>query len=532
MSSILSLAGVLREHSTSQLQAVLSQMVGNSAGCKDLFDLSRLLLTGREIESRIRKLPAKDLEMLAAGKSSRQLQVSFLADSKPYPEAIEALERIEPGKRPRLDTEGGNLSAYETMLCLTEIHFALEQHWFDVMKTGLRAQDAKLIGEKLKWQSKDVQLRFRLAMLAGHVAEHHGRWVTTELGQKWLGMTREQALGQLIDRIWDLPKLKLTEGAILEQLLEAFPLMITVNLKALEFGATLGLMNQGLALRPITLGPSASAKEIAKNLPAAEERLIVQGDLSIVCPSPLTTKLHKQLDSFADSEDLGLASRFRLSALSLSHHLETGGSLKDVRKTLEGLSGNKLPQPVEYLLSTVEQKFGKLKISRSGDSTIIAAADEILLTQIKNERALNHLSLTGSSGALKSPSSVELSYFSLRDAGYAAVMIDDKGKILSPRFTASLTLEVQSDDELEARAKNLLSGEKTAADPSDVLRQLEFALKNKLKVQLSIELPNGSEENFLLTPLGLGAGRLRGRDEERQAERTLPVSRIKSVVLS
>jgi hypothetical protein len=204
----------------------------------------------------------------------------------------------------------------------------------------------------------------------------------------------------------------------------------------------------------------------------------------------------------------------------------------DVTKTLEGLSGSKLPQPVEYLISSVEQKFGKLKISRSGDTTIIAAADEILLTQIKNERVLNHLSLLGSASGLKSPSSLELSYFSLRDAGYAAVMVDDKGKVLSPRFTASLTLEVQSDDELEARAKNLLSGEKTAADPSDVLRQLEFALKNKLKVQLSIELPNGSEENFLLTPLGLGAGRLRGRDEERQAERTLPVSRIKSVVLS
>ena len=193
---------------------------------------------------------------------------------------------------------------------------------------------------------------------------------------------------------------------------------------------------------------------------------------------------------------------------------------------------NKLPQPVEYLLTEVEQKFGKLQILRTGESTVITAADEILLTQIKNERSLNHLSLAAAAGALKSPSSVELCYFSLRDAGYAAVMLDSEGNMLSPRFTASLAPEVQSIDELEARAKNLLSGEETAADPSDVLRQLEFALKNKLKVQLSIELPNGTEENFLLTPLGLGAGRLRGRDEERQAERTLPVSRIKSVVLS
>jgi len=523
---------VLRDLSHSQLQQVLTQMVGNSAGCKDLFDLSRLLLTGREIESRIRKLPAKAIELLSNGKSSKKVRDNYLGEASPYTEAVEALERIEPGKKPRLDREGGNLSAYETMLCLTEIHYALEQHWFDVMKTGLRAQDAKLVAEKLKWQSKDVQLRFRLAMLAGHVAEHHGRWVTTEIGQQWLAKSREQALGQLIETVWDLPEIKLTEGPILEQLLDAFPLMITHNLTTLEFGATLGLLNEAAALKPITLGAKGAARELAGNLPKAEERLVVQGDLSIVCPSPLTAKLHKQLDSFADSEDLGLASRFRLSALSLSHHIETGGSLKDVRKTLEKLSGKKLPQPVEYLIAEVEQKFGKLTIARSTEHTLIASEDEILLTQIKNERALNHLNLQSSHGSLRSPSSVELCYFSLRDAGYTAVMLDERGKTISPRFTATFAPQVQSDDELEARARTLLSGEKTAADPSDVLRQLEFALKNKLKVQLTIELPGGSEENFLLTPLGLGAGRLRGRDEERQAERTLPVSRIKSVVLS
>lgn len=532
MSSILSLAGKLREHSVGQLQSVLAQMVGNSSGCKDLFDLSRLLLTGREIESRIRKLGAKDLAALEAGKSSKVLQESFLADELPFPEAIEALERIEPGKRPRLDTPGGTLAAYETMLCLTEIHYALEQHWFDVMKTGLRAQDAKLVAEKLKWQGKEVQLRFKLAMRAGHVAEHAGRWVTTEVGQAWLAKTKDQALGQLIDCVWDLPQVKLTEGPILEQLLSSYPLMVTHNLAILEFGATLGLIDGPNALAPITLGPSRAAKEIAKNLPKPDDRLIVQGDLSIVCPSPLTAKLHKQLDSFADSEDLGLASRFRLSAQSLSHHLETGGTLSQVRKTLSTLGENKLPQPVEYLLSEVEQKFGKLTVGRSAEVSTISSQDEILLTQIRNERSLNHLNLSAGSGLLKSPSSMELCYFSLRDAGYAAVMVDSAGKVISPRFTANLTAEVTSENELEARAKNLLSGEKTAADPSDVLRQLEFALKNKLKVQLSIELPDGTEENFLLTPLGLGAGRLRGRDEERQAERTLPVSRIKSVVLS
>jgi hypothetical protein len=50
-------------------------------------------------------------------------------------------------------------------------------------------------------------------------------------------------------------------------------------------------------------------------------------------------------------------------------------------------------------------------------------------------------------------------------------------------------------------------------------------------VTVGIEL-DGEVQRMLLTPLGLAGNRLRGRDEAKQAERTLPLSRIRSVVLS
>ena len=109
-------------------------------------------------------------------------------------------------------------------------------------------------------------------------------------------------------------------------------------------------------------------------------------------------------------------------------------------------------------------------------------------------------------------------------------MVDDQGKIISPRFS-SPAAELADQSELLARATALQSGERASADLGDVARQLEFAIKNKLQVSVKIDI-DGTQTELLLTPLGLANNRLRGRDEAKQAERTLPLGRISSVVLS
>jgi hypothetical protein len=239
--------------------------------------------------------------------------------------------------------------------------------------------------------------------------------------------------------------------------------------------------------------------------------------------------LQRKLDSFANSEDLGLACRFRLSSLSVSHHLESGGEIADIRQVLEGATGSPLPQPVNYLLEETQRRFGSLRVE-GGIQTSVRSGDEILLTQIMNERSLAHLNFKKESGQLTTSASQQLCYFSLRESSYAAVMVDEEGKTISPRFTQSAS-EVPADAELLARAAALRSGEKASADQGDIARQLEFALKNKLQVNLSLEM-DGVITELLLTPLGLANNRLRGRDEAKQAERTLPLNRIRSVVLS
>lgn len=531
MSSILPLVEKLREYSPSELAAVLGRMVAAPSG-SDLFDLSRQLLGRRELESRIRQANAKDLQQLAQGKATAPLRQLLLAGKAVFPEASELLGELESLPTPRMTMAGSALSAYETMLCITEILFALEQHWFDVMKTGLRAQDAKIVAEKFKWTNQDVQLRFRIAQRAKLVAAHEDRWVSTSRGVSWLSQDRQSAWLTLAIACWDLPKIKVEPGNLLSQLQAEYPLRDLRSLGILEFGAALGLINREEALEPLLGGsPQRAATILAKSLPKAEKRLVVQGDMTIVAPGPLDASLHRQLDSFADSEDLGLASRFRISRLSLSHHQETGGKLEDVSKLLTKASGKELPQPIGYAISQAKERFAAITVTAQG-MTRVSSKDSILLTQLRNEKSLYHLDFKLSSGELTTKASAELCYFSLRESGYAAVMLSDAGKVVSPRFTAAIKEEVEEQSELELKAQALLNDEQKAADPSEISRQLTFALKNKLKVHVSVEMPDGSQSKLLLTPLGIAGSRLRGRDEEKQAERTLPIGRIRSVTLS
>jgi hypothetical protein len=519
----------LREKSEEELAQLLRTLPLASATCADLFDLAKLILSKRELEERIRKLPASEIENLRNGKASAALRTALLAESKVFPEAQEVVTLLMPLPKPKMNVSSTSLSAYETLLAVTEIIFATEQHWLETTKTGLKSLDAKLIAEKFKWQPSELQLRFRLALRSGLVCEQSGRWMAGANAQQWLKKSRTEAWQELAQSCWDLPKLSLSDEPLTGQLLVAFPLIDLTKLSLLEFGPALGLINLDHPRPPLAAGSfQAVTRSIALEMPKVETKLVVQGDLSIVCPGPIDPELHRKLDSFADSEDLGLASRYRLTALSVSHHLECGGKTQEIEDTLVGASKSELPQPVRYLLADTQQRYGSLKVL-SGPPAQLVCSDAILLTQILNEKALVHLALKKTSDHLTSPAAQELCYFSLRDCGYVAVMAQPTGRIISPRFTGKLAPAKESNS--LARAKNLLSGEQASAELGDIQRQLRFALRNKLQVTLSLEL-DGQLQHMLLTPLGLAGNRLRGRDEAKQAERTLPLSRIRSVVLS
>lgn len=533
MSSILELASQLRAKNVAELSHTLENSLGHGHGCDDYFDLSRVLLSRRELEPKIRALPAAELEALRNEKTTAHLREQNLATKSSLPEAASLGRELEIAKYKPANRHGSYLTAYESLICITELLFACERHWLDVIRAGIRSQDAKEIALKIKIAPKDVQRIFQLALEAGLIGQNESRWVATTLGMEWLELERSQAWLMLAKACWDLPALKVHEGPIAEQISTAYPLVNLANIKLLEYGADLGLTDFDNALYPLTLGSAEkAAKDIAKNLPGIQDKLLVQADLSIVSPGPISTSLHRKLDTFADSEDLGLASRFRISSLSISHAMETGMSIAEITEVLLQSGGKGLPQPVEYVLQQTGDRFGQLKILSQKEGTIVEAADTILLTQISNEQSLRGLMLQPiANGQLGSRLGADLVYFNLRDAGYAAVMFDDKGNVQSPRVPVSATPEIPREDEIASRVASLISGEKNQMGGDDVMRQLLFAQKNKIMVQISVEMQDGDAKQFTLSVLGVAAGRLRGKDQLKDAERTLPISRIQSVLL-
>ena len=532
MSSLLELSKILGQRSATELSELVRIGYGNISTCADLLDLSRLLLSRRELESRIRILPIAQLNALRSGSSTGLLVQLALAGEKGFEEAVELANELEPIAYKPNTSHGNSLSAYETMLCITELLFLCERHWLGVIRAGIRSQDAKEVAEKLKLTPKEVQQRFQLALRAGLIAEQHERWIATEAGLRWLELDRYEAFLELAKPIWKLPELEIKDGSVSEQIRASYPLLNLAEFELLSFGAYLGLLDGDQALPPLQEKDLAkAAKKVVESLPEAEDRLIVQGDLSIICPGPISPALHRELDSFAQSEDLGLAARFRVSALTLSHAVEIGMDLEEILKALAKRSGKDLPQPFNYLVEDVKRRFGQLKVLVGEAGTIVESDDSILITQIKNESKLAGLMLQPiTNNQLASRLDAELIYFNLRDAGYLAVMYQD-GQLVSPRFKVTSAKLTEPVDEILVICERILSGKDAQLGEDDILRQLQFALKNKLQVRIKVELQDGTAQEFELAPLGIAANRLRGKDLEKEAERTLPISRIRAVTL-
>lgn len=490
----------------------------------------------RELEKRIRLLSSAELEILRSAGSSPLLVNEYLAsETAAYSPAVELALELDPVqiKKPSVDLESDSLTNYETQLALTELLFACERHWLQQMKSGLRAPDAKQLAQVLKLEVPRLQLIFQLALHAGLITTSNDRYVASQFGLSWLALNPAERWLEIARRIWDLPDFEVLPGSITEQLEANFPLMDQSNLQLLRFGHLMGLLSNLETTDlfvPAQKDLANAAQLVANGYPAPAKRIIVQGDLSIVAPGPLSPSTHRQLDLIAQSEDLGLACRFRISLGTVLHAMETGFESSEVAKLLEDLSGAALPQPISYLISQAEKKFGELKVQAADYGASVTSSDAIMLMQIKNESALAGLMLNDVSGGLASRLAPELIYFNLRDHGYPAIMVDSVGKVISPRAAASNEQQMEVDPHLEI-AKQLISNEKKAPDVNDHVRQLQFALKNKLKVGLRVDMPEGVVE-FEMTPLGIAGGRFRGRDVVKEAERTLPLSRIQAVWLS
>jgi hypothetical protein len=388
------------------------------------------------------------------------------------------------------------------------------------------------------------------------MAIRNGVWQLTANADAWVSQTQAERWGSLASKFLA----KLTDSAAAEfRQLRKLGVVDLAQLFELTFpfadatvSGQLGQLRSAAKLLGLSVNGSVNAwfdsllagkldavvADVVGRLPKIENRLICQADLTLIAPGPLATQTEMTLRRFVDTEQIGLASSYRITALSVSHGLETGLTETEIRELLTQLSGRELPQPVDYLLREVTQKFGRLRVSFNPHEhrSQIWSDDVILLKQIENDTRIRHLSIRpNAAGEFESRMDSEVVYHALRSVGYTAVRYDLDGRVISPRLVLKFDFAADDADPIAAMLQNLkLRDSRIEEEPEsdDRLRQIQLALKNKSQLEVTVKTNSGDEMVFVLEPIGLANNRLRARDRKADIERTLPLDKILRVKLT
>jgi len=581
MSELRQLVEALRSLSDDELRSLVAARLIPIANIDDFYSLAEALNSSKSYASVIGSLSRSQLSTLSAisnkekvsdsafqSLASLQLVYRENGSARVFESLLDQLKQnksftrslrivsdapVAPSQTD-IDRNCG-LIAFETMQALTELIFDLEKHLIrEVGKGGVGLPDVKRLAVALGKPNEYAKNTFALASRLGLMTLSNARHLLTAEAIEWLDQDQLLRMRTLYSSFVGLlgPELakelsKLKQGVSLRLWLEEhFPLAektatsrIGQILRSAEsFGLTFEEHTASWFTSAIN-GKKELDALLTKHLPALQERIILQADLSIIAPGPLPTKTEALLRRFANTENIGLASTYRLSALSVCHGLETGLTTEEIAKILSDSFGAKLPQPVEYLLSEVRNRFGRLVVteSRLGESrSFVESADNVLLTEIGNDPRLRPFSLIRPTNEKLScrfePSVV---YFGLRECGYLAIRKDETGNVISP-IEASETAKTQSAfnkwDERIAKLREADLSSSKAGNDEVMTRQVQLAIRNKAKLSITVNRPDGSQLVIELEPSGIANGRLRGLDRKAQVERTLPLTTIAAISLA
>lgn len=484
------------------------------------------------------------------------------------------------------------IAIFETVQALTELVFYVEQHLVRVVgRGGVGLPDLKRLAARLNKSTDYAREIFDLARTAGLTvltaastdaetdakANGQARWELGAQAQTWIDAQPIERWTQLA-RVWRaglgdsvaadlIGQLSLEHENSLDDLLgEYFPLAdsnVAANLRrTISYGNLIGITDSGWlsSWAPAVLkgDQTSSAELVLDRMPATSERLIVQADSTMVAPGPLPTNIELQVREFADCEQIGFASSYRISTLSITLGMELGLHADDIRSLLVRLSGKDLPQPVEYLLREAKERFGRLVVHTASvpEHSVVTSNDPILLKGILNDPTMKPYGLVETSnGDIACQFEAEVLYFGLREAGYAAVRAESLsatratesagplhlgggatraggGQAAQARSTASALDPLAATEAQIARIREQDARAGVAPDADDVARQIQLAIKNRTRLLITIQNGQGESIEYLLEPVGIANGRLRAKDRKADIERTLPLSSITQVSLA
>lgn len=462
----------------------------------------------------------------------------------------------------RFIDRGAGDRAFGTLGAVTETLLALrDAPARRLTRGGLALPDARRLAGIAGVATEEVEMLLDISSRAGLAVLSGTEWVPTAALTGWLAGSRVERwaelangwLSRLPDDLRDLLRTRahaVWGDGLLDYLGWLYPAggawIRERAAAAAREAELLGITGAGApstaGSRLLLDGTASAAEAMADAFPPEVDQVYLQHDLTVIAPGPLRVDLETRLRGMAEVEARGVASSFRITAVSLTRAFVAGETADGVRAFLTSLSLTGIPQPLEYLLADTAARFGTLRVGRLEEAAgaYVRSEDTELLRQLAVDQALTPLGLAPSAGAsagihrLTTLFDVGLLYTSLLDARYPVVAEDAAGEIVAMRAErrASSGGGVVSDDTavlLISRVRESAAAAPEEADRAWLARQLELAIKGKVTVSVTVRLPDDSLAEYSLEPAALAGGRLRARDRRSDIERTLPLSSIVAV---
>lgn len=298
--------------------------------------------------------------------------------------------------------------------------------------------------------------------------------------------------------------------------------------------------------------------EIDRDLPNPIDYILIQSDNTAIAPGPLEIEVARNLDSIADIESRGGATVYRFSETSIRRGLDHGKTGEEIKEFLRRTSKTPMPQPLEYLITDVSKRHGRLRVGNT--SAYIRCEDPTLITQILSDKKVDGLPLRRiAPEVLICELEASEVIATLRAAGYMPAAESGSGVLLTalrlnrakskprpPRIIGEI--EVPSDETLAAALRALRAGERsshkqsslreiaanalgplprtTANETMDILNKF---IKEQRTLSIGYADNNGLATHRIIDPLSISAGSLIARDHGTGEVQSFRIPRITGV---
>jgi Helicase conserved C-terminal domain len=312
------------------------------------------------------------------------------------------------------------------------------------------------------------------------------------------------------------------------------------------------LSSPGRAMVELDCDPAAA---LAALLPEPVQELLLQADLTAVAPGPLAHELSRELALLADVDSRGGATVYRFSDTSVRRALDAGRTAAELLDFLATHSRTPVPQPLEYLVSDVARRHGRIRVG--GANAYLRSDDEAVLAEMLADRRAAVLRLRRLAPTVLAAQADPVTVLeTLRQMGLAPAAEAADGTVVLKRPDARRTPAREPPrpvgsppriDEFMAEAvvRGFRSGDQAESvrlasahpeapaprpmEPSVSLAELRTAAADRRRVWIGVSDPGGHVVRRLVEPLGISAGRITVFDHGVGDVRTISIHRVTGV---